>query len=195
MEILCFWFLKFMYYAFIGYLIEIFFALIKDHKFINRGFLLGPYCSIYGVAGIVLAWFNPELNILINFVLAIICCGLIEGLTGFILDKIFKMRWWDYSNEPLNLNGYICIRFMLLFGLFSLIGIYFLNPLYEELYEIIGNPLCMILAGIILIFYLLDLVISNILIFKIKKTIDPKDAKNTTLIINTKKRMLLSIFR
>ena len=195
MQIVCYWFLKFMYYAFIGYLIEVFFALIKDHKFINRGFLIGPYCSIYGVAGIVLSFFNPQLNVVLNFLLAMLCCGLIEGSTGYLLDKMFKMRWWDYRSEPLNLNGYICIRFMILFGLFSLVGIYFLNPMYDKIFDVCNPTVILTISIGLSLFYLLDLIISNYLIIKIKKMIDPAKRSNTTLIIKMKKDMLLKCLK
>ena len=195
METILFLFLKFMYYSVIGYLIEIVFAFIKDHKYVNRGFLIGPYCSIYGVAGLVLSTFNPNMNVVLLFLLSMACCGIIEGGTGFILDKVFNMRWWDYSKVPLNIHGYVCLKFMLLFGLFSLMGVYLLNPIFSSLYRYLNDNVKMLIFIPLVIIYVIDLVVSTILIVKIKKIIDPKDRNNTTLIINTKKKMLLDFIR
>ena len=195
METILFLFLKFMYYSFIGYLIEIIFAFIKDHKFINRGFLIGPYCSIYGVAGLVLSTFNPNMNVVVLFLLSMFCCFIIEGSTGFILDKIFKMRWWDYSDVPLNIHGYVCLKFMLLFGLFSLIGVYLLNPIFSSIYNYFNDTIKVIVAILLALIYVVDLIVSTILISKIKRVIEPKNRNNTTLIINTKKKMLLDFLR
>ena len=195
METMLFLFLKFMYYSFIGYLIEVIFAFIKDHKYINRGFLIGPYCSIYGVAGLVLSTFNPNMNVVALFLLSMFCCFIIEGSTGFILDKIFKMRWWDYSDVPLNIHGYVCLKFMLLFGLFSLIGVYLLNPIFSSIYNYFNDTIKVIVAILLAIIYVVDLIVSTILISKIKRVIEPKNRNNTTLIINTKKKMLLDFLR
>ena len=190
-----FLFLKFMYYSFSGYLIEVIFAFIKDYKFINRGFLIGPYCSIYGVAGLVLSTFNPNMNVVALFLLSMFCCFIIEGSTGFILDKIFKMRWWDYSDVPLNIHGYVCLKFMLLFGLLSLIGVYLLNPIFSSKYNYFNDTIKVIVAILLAIIYVVDLIVSTILISKIKRVIEPNNRNNTTLIINTKKKMLLDFLR
>ena len=139
-------FLKFMFYSFLGYIMEVVFTFFRCHKLINRGFLFGPYCSIYGVAGLALSIFDPKMNILLIFLLSSLLSGLIEGITGFILDKIFKMRWWDYSKNFLNINGYICLKFMLLFGLFSLVGVFIINPFYDYLYSWLNNYVIIIMS-------------------------------------------------
>ena len=188
-------FLKFMFYSFIGYIMEVLFTFFRSHKLINRGFLFGPYCSIYGVAGLTLSIFNPQMNIITIFILSMLLSGLIEGITGFILDKIFKMRWWDYSNNFLNLNGYICLKFMLLFGLFSLVGVYFINPFFDYLYYLLDNSLIIIISISLIIIYLIDIIISNILLFKVKNEIPLKERNNTALIISKKKMLLLKMIR
>lgn len=194
MQTFSYLFLKFMYYSFIGYIMEVLFTLLLRKKFVNRGFLIGPYCSIYGVAGLVLSLFNPKMNIIWLFLLSMMGCFVIEGLTGFLLDKIFKMRWWDYRKEFLNLNGYVCLKFMLLFGLFSLIGIYLLNPLYDYLYYLIGNVKYYI-SVFLLVIYIMDTVFSIILTNMLKKVITPSKRSDTSLIISAKRKMLFSLLR
>ena len=101
----------FFIYAFLGWTAEVIFAALKNGKFVNRGFLNGPVCPIYGVGMAVLVLLlNPLKNSWwLLFFAGAAFCSILELVTGFVLDKIFKTKWWDYSNEKLNLKGYICI--------------------------------------------------------------------------------------
>lgn len=125
----------FFIYAFLGWITEVVFATLKTGKFVNRGFLNGPVCPIYGV-GIALCvlLLNPLadkwwLLILVGGALA----TFLELITGFVLDKLFKTKWWDYSKEPFNFKGYICLRFSILWGIAVLLAFKTLVPLTDKI--------------------------------------------------------------
>ncbi|MBO4245114.1 MAG: putative ABC transporter permease [Bacilli bacterium] len=193
MNIISFWFLKFMFFAILGYIMEVIFALCKDHKLINRGFLYGPYCSIYGCAGILMALINPRLNIIVIFLLSAILCGILEGIAGFLLDYFFHMRWWNYQNQFLNINGYTCPKYMIIFGLFSIIGVFLINPFYDYLYSLMNMKILNTMTIILIIIYIVDTIISVILVMKLKNKLNKEERINTTLIIENKKNSLLSL--
>lgn len=125
----------FTIYSFLGWVIEVIYALADTKKFINRGFLFGPFCPIYGFGVVSLITllqpfsFHP---IILFFGVALIT-SIIEYFTGFILDKIFQSHWWDYSQEKFNLNGYICLRFSLYWGIFGTFLFYFIHPRIQDL--------------------------------------------------------------
>lgn len=110
----------FIVYSFIGWVIEVVFHVVVAGKIINRGFLNGPVCPVYGFGMIsVLLIYNlvGSSNTVVVFIEGVVFTTLIELVAGFILDKFFHARWWDYSNMPMNLNGYICVGFSLIWGL------------------------------------------------------------------------------
>lgn len=122
------WF--FLLYSFIGWCGEVTVAAIKRHKFINRGFVNGPMCPIYGVGAVVFAIFLPELreSLFFLFLGGMILGSAIEYVTGRILERIFHRKWWDYSNERFNADGYVCLKTSLLWGICAIGVIWFVNP-------------------------------------------------------------------
>lgn len=108
----------FMVYAVIGWCVEVIYATTKHGTFVNRGFLNGPLCPIYGVGALIVILILTPIssNILILYAGSVLLASALEFLTGFVLEKIFNRKWWDYSHEPFNLMGYICLRFSLLWG-------------------------------------------------------------------------------
>ncbi len=117
-------------YSFIGWVIEVAYHAFTLKKVINRGYLNGPVCPIYGFGMTsVIALFSPLAdNIPLLFVMGTLLCTLVEFIGGFILDKSFHMRWWDYSNVRFNINGYICLRFSLLWGAAVVAALKLLHP-------------------------------------------------------------------
>ena len=131
------YFLLFIIYSMLGWLIEVSAFLISDKKFINRGFLIGPYCPIYGVGAIVmiLTLSNYTDSPLILFVMSIVIFSLLEYYTSYFMEKIFKARWWDYSKKKFNINGRICLETMIPFGLLGLLAMYVINPFLNNIIE------------------------------------------------------------
>lgn len=149
--------LCFFIYGFLGWCTEVAFAAAKEQRFVNRGFLNGPICPIYGVGvmAVVLLLTPYKNNILILYVASIIVVTALEWITGFILEKLFHSKWWDYSHMPLNLNGYVCLLFSLIWGVACVIIVKWIHPLIFKgisfLPKWLGITLLIILMGIILV--------------------------------------------
>lgn len=122
--------LCFFIYGFLGWCTEVAFAAGKEQRFVNRGFLNGPICPIYGVGVVaVVVLLEPyENNLFILYVASIIVVTALEWVTGFILEKLFHSKWWDYSNMPLNLNGYVCLLFSLIWGVACVAIVKWIHP-------------------------------------------------------------------
>ena len=111
-------FLWFFFYSVLGWIWECVYIYIREDTFVNRGFLNGPYCPIYGVGALIFIFttntlHDPMLRFLIGATLA---CSL-EYITSFVLELLFHARWWDYGWRMFNLNGRICLAGFIFFGL------------------------------------------------------------------------------
>ena len=125
----------FFIYGFLGWILEVVFHAIVQQKLVNRGFLNGMICPIYGVGMVILVLLlNPIKASLVKlFFGAAILCSVVELITGFVLKKIFHQRWWDYSSERFNLGGYICLEFSVYWGIAGVIAIDGIHPLVVKL--------------------------------------------------------------
>lgn len=113
-------FLYFFTYSFIGWLYESFITSVGSRRIVNRGFLNGPYCPIYGFGALLFVWLTSfTINPLALFFLGGTLACILEYLTSFAMEKMFRARWWDYSDRFLNLNGRICLAGFVIFGLFA----------------------------------------------------------------------------
>lgn len=141
----------FFVYAFLGWCTEVSYAATKSGKFVNRGFLNGPWCPIYGFGVvIVLAFLEPlKNNLFFLFLGSVVLTSALEWLTGFLLEKLFSQRWWDYSDEPFNLGGYICLRFSLAWGFACVFVVKLLHPTVLLLIRLIPRPVGMILLALL----------------------------------------------
>lgn len=125
----------FFIYAFVGWVIEVSYHTVTKGRFINRGFLAGPYCPIYGFGAIAVIFFLTDIaekNKFVLFLGSMLIASLIELVAGFLLEKIFHERWWDYSEKKLNIGGYICLEFSVIWGMFCFL-------LYEAVHPLISN--------------------------------------------------------
>ena len=140
----------FFVYAFLGWCTEVSYAALVSGRFVNRGFLNGPVCPIYGVGVVIVLFFLDPLrgNTFFLFVGSVLLTSLLEWLTGFVLEKIFHQRWWDYSNEPFNIGGYICLRFSIAWGLACLFVVEIIHPSILWLIHLIPHTLGLILLGL-----------------------------------------------
>lgn len=164
------YFMIFIIYAFLGWGMECTLGIIKNKKFVNRGFLIGPYCPIYGVGVVSVSLLISRFagNVIVVFLLSTILCGALEYFTSYAMEKIFNARWWDYSNRKLNINGRVCIETLIPFGIISVLTIYFSNPwILGKLYLIPQNILHYIVAFFAII-YVVDICISSKVIIKFR---------------------------
>ena len=123
--------------SFFGWLWEGFLYLLKDDIYVNRGFLSGPWLPIYGIGGIMLEllfhrWRNRPL---MTFVSSMVVCTVLEYLAGWYLELTWGVKWWDYSQMPLNLHGRVCVLGSLLFGLGGMLLVWVISPLFYSLYR------------------------------------------------------------
>ena len=125
----------FFIYGLLGWCTEVAFAAVKSGKFVNRGFLNGPICPVYGVGvGIVVfLLYDYRDRIVLLYVLSTILVTFIEWLTGYLMDKIFHHKWWDYSHMPLNIGGYVCLLFSLVWGVACVFIVKVIHPLIARL--------------------------------------------------------------
>ena len=160
----------FFVYSFIGWCGEAAMAAVHRHKFVNRGFVSGPICPVYGAGAAAVAVFLPELKdqLFFLFLGGMIVTTFVEYLTGRLLELIFHRKWWDYSDEKFNLDGYVCLKNSAIWGLCSVLMICFFDPLLCRLIDLIprlGNILLWIL-GVLLV---IDAVGSGVAVLGLKK--------------------------
>ena len=189
-----YYFLLFLIYSFIGWLIEVIGKLIEKHKFINRGFLIGPICPIYGHGCLlmILTLSRYKDNPLTLFICAIFICSLLEYFTSYFMEKIFKARWWDYSTKRFNLNGRICAETMIPFGILGTLVICVINPIFEYLLNLFNFETIKITAIVLFIIYIIDYTISLIIMFGFKGTLKTVEKDGTEEITKKVKKILIN---
>lgn len=167
---LCFIFILFMIYSIIGWLMETSFNTIVTKKFTNRGFFMGTYCPIYGVGVILILYLlrRYQSEPLVLFVMSIVICSLLEYITSFLMEKLFKNRWWDYSDKKLNINGRICLETMIPFGLIGTFVFYGLNPFICNLITNVPKGIIIIVSIVLFIIFIVDAIISLNIIVKLE---------------------------
>ena len=122
-------FFYFVFYSVLGWVYETVLCSLEAGRAVNRGFLLGPYCPIYGAGAILfLILLGKEQNGILIFALGSAVACALEYLTSFVMEKVYGKRWWDYSQRFMNLNGRICLAGALAFGIFAVILIKILHP-------------------------------------------------------------------
>ena len=167
---ICSYILLFFLYSFLGWCLEVLCKLISDHKFINRGFLIGPYCPIYGTGAIIMTFLLKKYldDPITLWIMIILCCSILEYFVSFILEKIFHARWWDYSTNKFNINGRICLETMIPFSIFGLFILYKCNPFFLNLIYAIPHTILYLLTIILLIGFIVDLILSTKIIYNIQ---------------------------
>lgn len=150
------WF--FLVYSFLGWLMETAAAAAKKGKLLNRGFLNAPFSPVYGEAAVLFAVFLPELKSapFFLFVGGMLLATALELVTGALLERIFGQKWWDYSQEPWNFNGHICLKYSLVWGLLALFCLFLGNPLLVALTNWIPRSVGQIIAIAVLILLAAD---------------------------------------
>lgn len=129
----------FLAYSFLGWCVEVSLAAVKRRHLINRGFLNAPFCTLYGTAAVAFALFLPELrdSIFFLFLGGMLIASFLEYWAGRIMERLFHRKWWDYSQNRLNLDGYVCLRFSVIWGLCAVLMMKFGNPLLLKLLSLI----------------------------------------------------------
>jgi len=149
--------LYFIFYSFLGWLMETCYCSILQHRLVDRGFLYGPVCPIYG-AGVLLMilFFTPlKSNLLLFYLTAVVVMTSWEYFVAWILETTTHVRYWDYSKHRFNLKGRVCLSIALTWGVLSYVVIFWIHPPVERLYDTIPlwlvNTLCISLLVILLV--------------------------------------------
>lgn len=151
------YFLWFLIYSFAGWMYESAVCSIRSGKLVNRGFLIGPVCPVYGVGAILLIWAlssvaNPALLFLAGMGLT---CSL-EYFTSWLMEKLFHARWWDYSRYRFNLNGRICLLGALVFGTFTVLLLLWMHPAVRNTTDAMPYTYKLFFSGFFLAVILID---------------------------------------
>ena len=179
--------LLFFAYAFIGWCIEVTLKYFQFHRFINRGFLTGPWLPIYGSGAalitIAVNGLSPlESSVGTTFVVSFILCGIVEYMTSFVLEKRFHARWWDYSQKPMNLHGRVWIGNLILFGLGGVLIVELFNPLLFRHFGLINIRMREILAIALSCVFVADYVMSHFVLKLVKSGVESSEADDTEAI-------------
>lgn len=190
--------LLFFVYSFVGWCIEVTLKYFQFHRFINRGFLIGPILPIYGTGCILI---TLAIDILANiseyetsygsvFAVSFLLCGAVEYLVSYVMEKRFHARWWDYSQKPMNLNGRIWIGNLILFGLGGVIVVKLTNPLIYRLFNLVPDFIRLILAATLCVVVLADYLVSHFVLRLVKDSVEKSQADNTEEISKEVRRTL-----
>lgn len=149
----------FFIYAFLGWVVEVIYHAIVQHKLANRGFLNGMLCPIYGVGMVILIVFLEPIksNLVLLFLGAVVLCSLLELITGFVLKTLFKQRWWDYSEEKFNIGGYICLKFSLCWGFAGVFAVAVLHSAVEKLVGLVPFEVTAVVVVILTVLTVIDI--------------------------------------
>lgn len=167
----------FFIYAFLGWCIEVIYAGVNQKIFVNRGFLNGALCPIYGFGVLTVLFFLLPLreNLLLLYVGSVLLTSLLELVTGFLMEKLFHHRWWDYSDDPFNIGGYVCLKFSLLWGLACVMIVYVVHPLIMNLLAFvpdkISTPFLLVCSGA----FIADIVVTVARVAKLNQRLQQID--------------------
>lgn len=166
--------LYFFIYSFIGWIMETIFAFSIAHTFVKRGFLFGPLCPIYGCGGVILITFLDKYkkNKVKLFFMAILVFTVFEYISGYALDALFGLKWWDYTYDFCNLNSRIALFYSLAWGIIAVIFIELIHPPIQKklkaLSKKVSDKYILIGLKICFVFFVIDIALSSIKYFNIQ---------------------------
>lgn len=177
------YFLLFMVYAVAGWIMEVTCKSIEAKKFINRGFMIGPYCPIYGwgAIGITILLHRYTDDWVVLFFMSMITCGILEYATSYVMEKLFHARWWDYSRRKYNINGRICLETLIPFGIMGVIVMYITNPFILNNLAKIPENVLNIIAIILFIVFSIDGAISLKIVSNVRTTSTKLNKESKTM--------------
>lgn len=180
----------FMFFAYsaIGWTVESTYRSLGERRIINSGFLHGPMCPIYGTGGLVFyVCLKPisqplEKRLLLVLILGMILADTVEYITSYLMEKLFHARWWDYSNNFLNLHGRICFKHTIYWAIFSFVYVYVVAPIYDWVNGYIPQNVRNIAVLVIFILFAFDLVMTVKDAINIQKAMTKLENLKSTLI-------------
>ena len=185
----------FFLYGCIGWCVEVVYAAVKEHKLVNRGFLCGPICPIYGFGMVGLVYSvqliplpdSGSMSAVSIFFIGMVLTTAIELVGGWVLYKLYHTRWWDYSKMKYNLGGYICPQFSLLWGLGSVLMIKVVHPLLARGSNPMPFRVMLILDIVLLIIFVVDVIVSTAAAIGLNKYLSEIDELRARLRVTSDK--------
>ena len=164
----------FLIYSCLGWCLEVVYAAVTTGKLVNRGFLNGPVCPIYGFGMVIVLYALTPLvdNTLLLYLGGVILPSVLELVGGWALYKLYRTRWWDYSDYPFNIGGYICLEFCLLWGVGTLVVMRIVHPIIAGLVAMVPTLVGVILMCILYAVYATDVVATAIAASTLADTLD-----------------------
>lgn len=186
----CMIFLLYLVYSFLGWLLEVIITFYSINKFVNRGFLIGPYCPIYGTGSllIIILLKKYENDIVALFTMSFVICSIIEYISSFLMEKLFNTRWWDYSERKFNLNGRVCLDNLIAFGALGVILMRFVNPVIINFLNSISSNIIYIITITLFIGFIIDYIISFKIIIRFKAISNNTRTDSTEKVTNFVKK-------
>ena len=155
--------LLFFTYSFLGWFMESIGGILNVKKFVNRGFLIGPYCPVYGIGVVIITLLLGQYSndLIVLFLLSTLIAGILEYGTSYFMEKLFNARWWDYHNRKFNINGRICLETLVPFGIAATVILKIINPfIINNLFLKINENVLDIVTVVFLILFFIDFIIS-----------------------------------
>lgn len=164
-------FVYFVLYSFLGWICETIYCSIDDKKFVNRGFLNGPFCPIYGTGALLVIdiFMKYKDDLLVLFILSVVITSIVEYITSYLLEKIFNLQLWDYSTYYFNLNGRVCLKNSLLFGVLSILAVEIIHPAVEGFLSRLPAWFLITFTGTLVIYFICDVFITVKALIQINK--------------------------
>ena len=166
--------LYFFTYGLLGWCTEVAYAAVRQGKFVNRGFLNGPICPIYGVGVSVVIYFLMPLSgsLALLYAASAVLVTVLEGITGYLMERLFHHKWWDYSDQPLNIGGYVCLIFSLVWGVACVFIVRVFHPLIHKLLALIPFAAGVVLCAGLMVVLFADLYVTASGILKLNRQLE-----------------------
>lgn len=173
----------FIIYSLIGWAIESVYKSYLQKKWVNTGFLNGPFCPIYGIGALIMLLFlnNYKMNLVLVFILGFIVLSIWEYLVGILLEKAFHTKYWDYSENKFNIKGRVCLFNSICWGILSVLFIHYWHPFISEKVEMIPDNILIIAVSILSAYIIGDIIQSTIKAKTLDKKLEKLKELNETI--------------
>ena len=166
--------LHFFIYSILGYISEVVYCSVPQRRFVNRGFLYGPYLPIYGFGGMIVYLLPDAIrsNILLLFLLAFVLTSCLEYFTSWLLEKCFSVKLWDYSKHFGNINGRVCLLNSSLFGIMGVVTVNAVEPVVDDIISVIPDAVLVPLTHLIVAALSIDATLSVMKMISFRKGLE-----------------------
>ena len=154
----------FFIYSFLGWIIETIYAILINGYFVKRGFLYGPICPIYGFGAVILIMATKRLygKPFMKFIISTIAFTVFEYLVSLVLEMLFGLRWWDYSNDFLNIQGRVSLLYSIFWGLTGVFLLEKLHPKVEDFIQKMNAKISKNAQGVLVSIFIVTIIVDTV---------------------------------